>query len=246
MDYARKHTTLKASSKAIQSICDAIGYYGKARNLIITKTEAYRWGDVSSQIQKHDAPVCDLNMIRASAEAIMNYREIIIKIRRELKQKSEPMNCIQRASETSRLWAQSTVSILFPSATFEVTCDSSSQARHERRQMWPYAEVVNVPITWSRIVYNNDISSVMAGDGPRFIMDAKERKIDRLNSDNIRAFSCLALKRKNRTSTIENMWVLKYHNDGGEPITATHANFARAESLLNRRIKDQTLKALGI
>ena len=102
--------------------------------------------------------------------------------------------------------------------------------------------LVTVPISWNKKIYEEGISIVQAGDGARFILDCKERKIARLNNDHIRCWAVRAVKRKHKVCTVENATVLKY-DAGGDVVLSISDSFSKAESLIRRRIKD---KALGV
>ena len=74
-------------------------------------------------------------------------------------------------------------------------------------------------------------------------MIAKKKNLTRLSKQGIVAYACETLKVYRGEATIENAWVLKYKAPD-DTILATHTEFSRAESLLNRRIKDTVVKEL--
>jgi len=135
----------------------------------------------------------------------------------------------------------------FPSAQVETKCKIGEEiAVRDLYNKWDNlvegGARVAVPISWNKKIYEEGISVVQAGDGARFILDSKERKIARLNNDHIRCWAVRAVKRKHKVCTVENATVLKY-DAGGDVVLSISDSFSKAESLIRRRIKD---KALGV
>ena len=129
----------------------------------------------------------------------------------------------------------------FPSMRWAVV--PSKQLSFEYKNRFYGDNTVSVRITWDRKVKQNNIEVVKAGDGFRFIMDANEVELRRLNEEGIRAYKVQALKVKHKQGEIEEGWVLAYDYDD-KIISAFHAELGRAESLINRRIKDTIEKIL--
>ena len=102
---------------------------------------------------------------------------------------------------------------------------------------------VYVPVSWNKKIYQQGISVVQAGDGPRFILDSKERKIKRLNREYIRCWAVRAVKRKHKICTVENAIVMKY-DAGGDVVLSIADNWGSAEKLIQRRIKEAALNVL--
>jgi|TARA_B100001094_G_C18118663_1_gene765554 hypothetical protein len=135
----------------------------------------------------------------------------------------------------------------FPSAQIETKCQVGEEiAVRDLYNKWDTlvegGASVSVPISWNKKIYEEGISVVQAGDGARFILDCKERKIARLNNDYIRCWAVRAVKRKHKVCSVENATVMKY-NAGGEVVLSISDSFSKSESLIRRRIKD---KALGV
>ena len=133
----------------------------------------------------------------------------------------------------------------FPSATVETSCEVGGQV-HCLPQYNKWDSLVEggadvmVPISWNKKIYEEGISVVQAGDGARFILDCKERKIKRLNEEYIRCWAVRSVKRKHKICTVENAILMKY-DAGGEVVLSIADNWAKAESLIRRRKKTPRL-----
>ena len=136
----------------------------------------------------------------------------------------------------------------FPSAKVETSCEVGGQVHclplyNKWDSLVEGGADVMVPISWNKKIYQEGISVVQAGDGARFVLDCQERKIARLNNDHIRCWSVRAVKRKHKICTVENAIVMKY-DAGGEVVLSISDNWAKAESLIRRRIKEAALDVL--
>ena len=136
----------------------------------------------------------------------------------------------------------------FPSATVETSCEVGGQVHclplyNKWDSLVEGGADVMVPISWNKKIYEEGISVVQAGDGARFILDCKERKIKRLNEEYIRCWAVRSVKRKHKICTVENAILMKY-DAGGEVVLSIADNWAKAESLIRRRKKDSTLDVL--
>ncbi len=168
----------------------------------------------------------------------------IIKDHREKARYVENRTELQKAAEANKVWASSELNQLFPSRGWEVNCHKFNKPYVEK-QTGRYTDVFNVDISigWGVSVYEENIASVKAGDGERFVMSARKKNYARLAKDGIVAYDCQVLKVRNGEATMEDAWVLKYETPT-DMILATHKEFSRAESLLNRRIKDTVVGEL--
>ena len=136
----------------------------------------------------------------------------------------------------------------FPSATVETSCEIGGQVHclplyNQWDNLVEGGADVMVPISWNKKIYQEGISVVQAGDGARFVLDCKERKIARLNNDHIRCWAVRAVKRKHKICTIENATVMKY-DAGGDVVLSISDSFSKSESLIRRRIKETALDVL--
>lgn len=155
---------------------------------------------------------------------------------------------IEEAMYESKSNSYRAFSEAFPSAQIETSCEIGEEISvRELHNSWngvvEGGASISVPVTWSRKIYDQGISVVKAGDGARFVLDSKERRIARLNNDYIRCWAVRAVKRKNKVCTVENATVMKY-DAGGDVVLSISDSFSKAESLIRRRIKDAALDVL--
>lgn len=176
----------------------------------------------------------------AARTHVHGYQNILSEIRqqRHFLSQCNYGGAIRDAEEASRDNACLMVARTFPSLHWMSRVEKS--VGFELKTSYYGNNYVNVKLTWDRKVYQKGIASVKAGDGMRFILDAEERHLSRLNDQGIRAFSCPAIKVKHKKISMENTWVMMYErNDGEGHITCANTEFPRAESLINRRIKSE-------
>ena len=168
----------------------------------------------------------------------------IIKDHREKARYVENRTELQKAAKANEVWATSELNQLFPSKGWEVTCHKFNKP-HVEKQTGRYnpSFIVDIPIGWGISVYEQNIATVKGGDRERFVMSARKKNYARLAKDGIIAYECQVLKVHNDEATMEDAWVFKYETPT-DMILATHKEFSRAESLLNRRIKDTVVGEL--
>ena len=169
----------------------------------------------------------------------------IIKTHREKAQYREDRTELQKAAQANKVWATSELNQLFPSKGWEVNCHKFNKPYVEKRTgtYGVQSFIVDIPIGWGMSVYEQNIATVKGGDRKRFVMSARKKNYARLAKDGIIAYDCQVLKVHNDEATMENAWVFKYETPT-DMILATHKEFSRAESLLNRRIKDTVVGEL--
>jgi hypothetical protein len=68
------------------------------------------------------------------------------------------------------------------------------------------------------------------------VLHAKERKLERLNSEGIKAYKCVSMTGNNGDPKLYDTWVMRWANDTTS-IVALSTEFSKTESLLRRRIK---------
>ena len=112
---------------------------------------------------------------------------------------------------------------------------------------------IKLHITWLRRVFNQGIAKVSAGNGPRFVLNAvpvvvkrnghyRGRKPSNLE---FRTYEAQTVQHRKGTVQMQHEWVLIY--DGfDQSITAVGKHYSQALSLLERRVKDATLRALDM
>ena len=167
---------------------------------------------------------------------------------RQMLRAVENKSNIQEAMYESKSNAYRAFSQAFPSAKVETKCEIGEEVScRELHSSWggvvEGGALVTVAIGWNKKIYEEGISVVQAGDGARFILDSKERKITRLNNDYIRCWAVRSVKRKHKKCYIENATVMKY-DAGGDVVLSISDSFSKAESLIRRRIKDSAVDVL--
>ncbi len=167
---------------------------------------------------------------------------------REMLRSFDNSSRLDEARYESKSNAYRAFSDAFPSATVETKCEVGGQVHclplyNRWDSLVKGGADVMVPISWNKKIYEEGISVVQAGDGARFILDCKERKIKRLNEEYIRCWAVRSVKRKHKICTVESAILMKY-DAGGEVVLSISDNWSKAESLIRRRKKDSTLDVL--
>jgi len=231
-------------SHAIDKYFEAYEFSNDNKKDIAYNPDQYAWKDINYDTAPKAFKVMPSEDIshaqRYGAHLLKRIQQI-----RAVRKSVQPMQTvIEKSKEATKLNGVSSLNDAFPSISWEVTPYVSGSMYCERlRGVWGVNYEVGIPVTWGKRVYDNGIDNVKAGDGMRFIMDAQERKLDRLNNIGIRAFSVVALKVKNKEAEFDNAWVMKYETSG-DPVTAIQTEFSKCESLITRRIKDTVTKEL--
>ena len=230
-------------SHAIDKYFETYEFSNDNKKDIAYNPKQYAWKDIT-----HNSPAAFNIIPNEDVGVAQRYGAHLMKRIQDLRamQKAVPpmQTVIEKSKEATKLNGVSSLNDAFPSITWEVTPYVSGSMYCERlRGVYGVQYEVGIPVTWGKRVYDHGIDNVKAGDGMRFIMDAQERKLDRLNSIGIRAFSVVALKVKNKEAEFDNAWVMKYETSG-DPVTAIQTEFSKCESLITRRIKDTVTKEL--
>lgn len=231
-------------SRAIDSYFEAYEFSNDDKKEIAYNPKQYSWKDITYQ----NAPEAFKIIPNEDVGVAQRYGAHLMKRIQDLRANRKyvpPMQTvIEKAKEATKINGVSSLNDAFPSINWEVTPYTTGEMYCERlRGVWGVNYEVGIPVTWGKRVYDQGIDNVKAGDGMRFIMDAQERKLDRLNDIGIRAFSVVALAVKHKEAMYDNAWVMKYETSG-EPVTAIQAEFSKCESLITRRIKDTVTKEL--
>jgi hypothetical protein len=230
-------------SRAIDSYFEAYEFSNDNKKDIAYNPKQYSWKDITpyspasfNAIPSEDAAVAQ----RYGAHLLKRIQDL----RANRKYVPPMQTVIEKAREATKINGVSSLNDAFPSITWEVSPYTSGSMYCEKlRGVYGVQYEIGIPVTWGKRVYEQGIDNVKAGDGMRFIMDAQERKLDRLNDIGIRAFSVVALAVKHKEAMYDNAWVMKYETSG-EPVTAIQAEFSKCESLITRRIKDTVTKEL--
>ena len=106
---------------------------------------------------------------------------------------------------------------------------------------------VTIPCHWRRTVYDRGLHVVKANDGPRVVISATKKKVERLNDLNIQVFKghAMGFKKAKGKYWLHDAWIMKHEGVDGD-ITALHEDFTKAEQLINRRIRKAVTEALNV
>ena len=166
------------------------------------------------------------------------------------------LNSIAKEKSTIKLKASVNITEQWPSGNFavEVYSDPHDCGVDPATHGISLSDnTIKLHITWLRRVSNQGIAKAKAGNGPRFVLNAipvtvkrngyyRGRKPSNLD---VRTYEAQTVQHKKNKVQIQNEWVLVY--DGfDQSITAVGKNYMQAMSLLERRVKDATLRALDI
>ena len=165
---------------------------------------------------------------------------------RELARRFRNSSIFDDASADTYAYATSIIAANFPKMRMDRVNVVKNVGDYIEKKVSSYfgtTYTINMPLTWCRAVHDKGISVVTDGSKPHMILKATERKLDRLKSDNVRAFKCLTMTGTGGTPILHDAWVMQW-NSGTATISALHADFAKAESLLRRRIRKQVTDAL--
>ena len=242
--YRNNYEAIRYLSKAIDGYFQGYGFSDESKKEIAYNPDQFAW-------KSHDYPHApeafkylpqeDVGYAARHGSQLFQRIRNLRQINRSV---DEPETVIQRARNATQLNAETSLNSAFPSISWEAEPFINGDIRVDRKRgTWGHTYEVGIPVTWNKKVYDQGISVVKAGDGMRFIMDSKERELDRLNEQGIRAYSVAALKVKNKVAEFENAWVMAYHTSD-DPILAIQTEFSKCESLMRRRIKDTVTKEL--
>lgn len=243
--YRNNYEAIRYLSKMIDGYFEGHGFTNESKKYLAQNPDQFAW-------KSHDypnAPEAFNYLPQEDVGTAARYGYQLFKRIRELRRINRevdtPKTTIQKSKDASQLNALTSLNSAFPSISWDVEPFMRGDISVEKgRGAWGSSKyVVGVPVTWNKKVFDNGIAEVKAGDGMRFVLDAKERKLERLNDMGIRAFSTAVLKVKNKQAEIENAWVMSYETSD-DPVLAVQTEFNKCESLMRRRIKDTVTKEL--
>jgi len=212
-----------------------------------------------SKEEEHVTNMIHSLMTKDTTRAIMcTWRDCrnAISENRDNRRKVVSINSIAKEKSTIKLKATSSIAQQWPSGNFAVEVYSDPHdcgvdpATHGIRLS---DNTIKLHITWLRRVFNHGIAKAKAGNGPRFVLNAvpvivkrngyyRGRKPSNLE---FRTYEAQTVQHKKDRVQMQHEWVLIY--DGfDQSITAVGKHYSQALSLLERRVKDATLRALDI
>ena len=241
----------KNNTAIIDYVCSQYGITGKAKQIMTLRTYGALQKGFDSNPEQWD-PI----LAKYGQTALKDANSYLSGLRNKIRKERASWkaykftNRLQDEKDRSVQLADQTLNRTFPSQSFDVRgvesqaddpswkCQSAFLSRYSSHE-------VHVPLSWNSTVYLKNIEVVNSSKGPRFILQAKERKIDRLNEDDISAYKCKALYVYNGNLRDEDLWVLqgRGHNQN---VIACGEDFLMAERLLQRRIRKAVMSAMEL
>jgi len=195
-------------------------------------------------------------MTKDTARAIMStWRDCrnAISENRDNRRKVVSINSIAKEKSTIKNTAYKSITEQWKSGNFKIEVYSNPRecgVDPATMGMRNSDNTIKLHITWLRRVFNQGIAKVSAGNGPRFVLNAVPVMVKRNGHYRGRKPSNLEFRTYEAQTVqhrvqMQHEWVLVY--DGfDQSITAVGKNYMQALSLLERRVKDATLRALDI
>jgi hypothetical protein len=241
----------KNNTAIIDYVCSQYGITGKAKHLMTLRTYGSLQKGFDSNPEQWD-PILEKYGQGAITDANSYLSGLRSKIRtaRSAWKSYKFTNKLHDEKERSVQFADQILNRTYPSQSFDVygvnsqaddpswKCRSTFLSRYSSHE-------VRVPLSWNSTVYQKNIEVVHSGKGPRFILQAKERMIERLNEDNISAYKCKALYVYNGRLEGEDLWVLK-GSGYSENVIACGEDFLMTERLLQRRVRKAVMAAMEL
>ena len=128
--------------------------------------------------------------------------------------------------------ARTAVNTTFPRHSFSVV--SSACASFERKRSYYGDNVVGIPKSWLRSVYEKNLTEVAGSNSDCFILSARPRKSIMLETE---YFSVFALRMTRKEIIFEEGWVARANG-----ISAYSDELKKAQSLLNRRVRAKIMR----
>ena len=212
-----------------------------------------------SKEEEHVNSMMQSLMTKDTTRAIMStWRDCrnAISENRDNRRKVMSINSIAKEKSTIKNTAYKSITEQWKSGNFKIEVYSNPRecgVDPATMGMRNSDNTIKLHITWLRRVFNHGIAKAKAGNGPRFVLNAvpvmvkrnghyRGRKPSNLE---FRTYEAQTVQHKKDRVQIQHEWVLIY--DGfDQSITAVGKHYSQALSLLERRVKDATLRALDI
>ena len=242
--YVKRYKAMLQLSKSIHNYFETYGFTADEKKKIAENPSQYAWKDFNYDNSPDGFKFLSQDDQGAAARYGARLFESLHGIRDRVKNIDPQPSVISKTRQATEIYAASALQVTFPSMHWQVSSSLGAEISAEKNKSWSKRDVtVTLPLSWVKRVHDKGISSIRAGDGMRFILDASERHIDRLSVDNIQVFYATSLSINKTQPIIEKSWVISYKTSD-EPIVSVQKSFSRCESLLRRRIKDTVIKEL--
>jgi len=232
------YRSMKVAENYLDASFKMLGFTTQQRKHFCESPQDFRYGDTPHDCKpsftKFTSAGFDQGVFHSLYAALEEVRE-----RRGRLAKVNDTNVFSQAKLNSEVCVRSIIETQFPKLRVDhvvakKTVDEYIERKHSAYFGTSYN--ITIPITWSRTVGDKNIATVDDGRLTHLVLQAKERKLDRLNSDDIKAYKCLSMTGNGGNPKLHDVWVMHWDN-GTTSITALKQDFSKAENLLRRRIK---------
>jgi hypothetical protein len=232
------YKSAKMASHYLDASFKMLGFTTEQRKFFCERPQDFRYGDTPRDCKpsftRFTSAVFDQGVFHSLYAALEEVRE-----RRGRLAKVNDTNIFAQAKLDSEACVRSIIGTHFPKLKLDnVRAKNTVDEYIERKHSAYFGTSYNItiPITWSRTVGDKDIALVGDGRLVHLVLQAKERKLDRLSGEDIKAYKCLSMTGNGGNPQLHDVWVMRWDN-GTTSITALKKDFSKAENLLRRRIK---------
>lgn len=232
------HESIKLASNYLESSFKALGFTTEQRRYFCTYPEQFRYGDAPAQCNpeftRYTTTGFDGGIFHSLYAALGEIRD-----RRARLAAVSEQNIFTQAKLNSEVCIRSCIVTNFPKLKLDQVHAKKSVDEHIEKKVSSYFGTsynINVSVTWSKCIGEKDIAVVNDGKLVHVVLHAKERKLDRLNREGIKAYKCVSMTGNNGEPKLHDTWVMKLENDTTN-IVALSTEFSKTENLLRRRIK---------
>lgn len=232
------YQSAKVASHYLDASFKLLGFTTEQRRYFCEHPVEFRYGDTPRDFKPDFTRFTSNGFDGGVFHSLYAALEEVRERRGRLTQVAET-NIFAQAKLSSEVCVRSIIGTNFPKLKVDhvvakKTVDEYIERKHSSYFGTSYN--ITIPITWSRTVGDKDIATVTDGKLVHLVLQAKERKLDRLNSEDIKAYKCLSMTGNNGNPQLHDVWVMHWSN-GTTSITALKRDFSKAENLLRRRIK---------
>lgn len=232
------YENIKLAAHYLDTSFKTLGFTAEQRKYFCEHPVKFRYGDTPSECKpeftRYTRVGFDQGVFHSLYAALEEVRE-----RRAQLAKVEDKNIFTQAKLSSEICVRSIIATNFPKLKLDQVQAKRSCHEHIEKKVSSYFGTsynVNVSVSWSRSIGDKDIAVVNDGKLVHLVLHAKERKLDRLNSEGIKAYKCVSMTGNNGEPKLHDTWVMRWSNDTTS-IVALSTEFSKTESLLRRRIK---------
>ena len=236
---ARKdYAASKMASDFLDKTFKMLGFTTEQRKFFCERPQDFRYGDTPRECKpdftQFTSAAFDGGVFHSLYAALQEVRE-----RRGRLSHVNDTNIFAQAKLNSEVCFRSLVGTMFPKLKVDKVYAKKTVDDYIEYNYSSYFGAscnITIPVTWARTVGDKNIADVTDGKLAHLVLHARERKLDRLNAEGIKAYKCLSMTGNNGKPKLHDVWVMHWGNDT-TAITALSTEFSKAEKLLRRRIK---------